>query len=127
MSDASFKWMLYGIALCGVALGVLVTVGVMSIPSRAVVAPPSDVVCAVFDMSTATGKQWKGWHPLSEEARQRVSRLVGAGLAEIIPADSLDCIERHPGNPRIGQVVEVKRIEWWRWKEKKRAATLSQH
>lgn len=122
MSDTSFKWMLYGIAL-----GALVTVGAMSIPQRGVVTPPSDVVCAVFDMSTATGKQWKGWHPVSAEDRPRISRLVGAGLAEWIPADSLDCIERHPGNPRIGQVVEVKRMEWWRWKEKKRAATLSQH
>jgi hypothetical protein len=84
---------------------------------------PSHIVCLLFDMSTPTGKQWKGWHPVSKEARDQISRDVGAGKAEWIEADTLECIERHPMNKNIGKVIRTERVEWWRWKEPKKAAS----
>lgn len=81
---------------------------------------PSHVVCLVFDMSTQKGKQWEGWHPVSELKRAEIGLLVKSGAAEWIEADSVDCFERHPLNSRIGQKVRIDRMEWWRWKEPKR-------
>lgn len=81
---------------------------------------PSHVVCLVFDMSTPAGQQWKGWHPVSREARDKISHEIGAGRAERIEADTLECIERHPMNKNIGKTIRTDRIEWWRWKEPKR-------
>lgn len=81
---------------------------------------PSHIVCLLFDMSTPAGKQWTGWHPVSREARNDISREVGAGKAELIEADTLECIERHPMSSNIGKTIRTERVEWWRWKEPKR-------
>ena len=67
---------------------------------------PSDVVCSVFDMT--------GWKTVPLEKRMHVAKLVGAGKAEMLVALSIDCIERHPGNPNVGNIVHVDRTEWWR-------------
>lgn len=83
---------------------------------------PSHIVCLLFDMSIPTGKQWKGWHPVSKETRDQISRDVGAGKAEWIEADTLECIERHPMNKNVGKVIRTERLEWWRWLEKTKKA-----
>lgn len=76
---------------------------------------PSQVLCAVFDLSTPAGRgMWRGWHPLSDQHRSVVKELALKGKVEIIEADSIECIERHEQNKRFGDVIETRRMEWWR-------------
>lgn len=76
---------------------------------------PSQVLCAVFDLSTPSGRgEWRGWHPLSDQHRGMVKELALKGQVEIIEADSIECIERHEQNKRFGDVIETRRMEWWR-------------
>lgn len=91
-------------------------------------AAPSRVVCLIFDLSIKDGQgRWKGWHPVSEEVRDEVGLLVNAGAAEWFEADSAACYERHPKNPKFGQVIERHYVEWWRWVEKSKKRTVIKH
>jgi len=76
---------------------------------------PSQVLCAVFDLSTPSRSgEWSGWHPLSDQHRSAVKELMLKGKVEILEADSIECIERHEKNKRFGDVIETRRMEWWR-------------
>lgn len=89
---------------------------------------PSSVVCDVFDLSTPVGKQWKGWHPVSREQRLLISERVGRGEAEYFPPTAtLECVERNPANPHIGEIVRTEKMEWWRWVEKPSRRVVNKH
>lgn len=106
-----------GEILMVVGLSIVAISGVFYVATapRAQPKEPSQVLCAIFDLSTPKGHgQWTGWHPLSDQHRAQVKELALRGKVEIIEADSVECYERHPMNRRLGEVVEVRRMEWWR-------------
>lgn len=112
-----------------VTLLILVTVvGYLTNDHVSTPSPPSSrVVCLIFDMSDRDGKgRWKGWHPVaSETKREEIGLLVSANAVEWGEFKTADCYERHPENPKLGQLVEQHYVEWWRWKEKKRKEVIT--
>lgn len=106
-----------GEILTVVGLSVVAVSGVFYVATapRAQPKEPSQVLCAIFDLSTPSGRgEWRGWHPLSDQHRSAVKELMLKGQVEIIEADSIECIERHEKNKRFGDVIETRRMEWWR-------------
>jgi hypothetical protein len=111
-------------------LAVVFTIGLIisAMWPEAHVTPPSHVVCLTFDMSSPDGRgRWKGWHPVAFDKRQEIGKLVNAGAAEWMEAKTADCYERHPMNPRLGELVESGYMEWWRWVEKPKRKVVITH
>lgn len=105
-----------GAAIVTACTTFFMVVVVLSAPSP----EPSEIVCEVFDLSTADGKRWKGWHPMPQGHRPAIIRRAERGEVELmVPVETLDCIERHPDNRNFGTVVNTHKMEWWRWVDRK--------
>lgn len=82
-------------------------------------AAPSHLVCYPLDIT--------GWKPMTRVMREAVAGGRIRQAIEVQEFDSLDCVERNPKNKRIGEVVETRRMEWWRPVEKERKRNVIKH
>jgi hypothetical protein len=64
------------------------------------------IVCYPLDIT--------GWKPLTRIMREEIGAGSVKQSIEIREFDSLDCVERDPNSKRIGEVIETRRMEWWR-------------